>query len=38
MVSTENPAEKPSTGVFPDFLDGQVLWEGWRILNGLERR
>lgn len=38
VVSAENPAEKPSSGVFPDFSRGQVLWDGWRILNGLERR
>ena len=35
-VSAENPAEKPSSLVFPDFSRGQVLWEGCRILNGLE--
>nr|DAY02697.1 MAG TPA: hypothetical protein [Caudoviricetes sp.] len=35
-VLAKNPSEKPSSGVFPDFSRGQVLWEGCRILNGLE--
>ena len=33
----ENGAEQPSTAVFPDFLEGLGLWEGWVILEGLER-
>lgn len=30
----ENGAERPSTGVFPDFLAGLGLWEGYGILEG----
>ena len=32
----ENGAERPSTRVFPDFYQGLGLWEGCRILEGLE--